>query len=62
MVVRLLIIRSVIKWSFVKYPSQAGAFFQWGLPDSTHLEPYFRQAYHPVNPVIASYWNKTLQF
>lgn len=47
---------------FVKYPSQAGAFFQWGLPDSTHLEPYFRQAYHPVNPVIASYWNKTLQF
>lgn len=45
---------------FVKYPTQAGAFFQWGLPKNTEQD-YFRLAYHPT-ALTMSYWNRDLQF
>lgn len=48
--------------AFVQYPTQAGAFFQWGLPRNED-ESYFRLAYHPTQPVgSVSYWNGSLQF
>lgn len=45
---------------FVKYPTQAGAFFQWALPKSED-QSYFRLAYHPTASTT-SYWNNQIQF
>lgn len=49
---------------FVKYPTQAGAFFQWGLPRDAESSN-FRLAYHPTmitsNNEISG-WNTDLQF
>ena len=50
----------VKKGKFVKYPSQAGAFFQWGLPKGSD-QNYFRLAYHPTAYII-SYWLKDIQY
>lgn len=38
---------------FVDYPTQAGAFFQWGTEDGN----YVRRAYRPVGTVQAANWN-----
>ncbi|WP_295940035.1 hypothetical protein [uncultured Alistipes sp.] len=44
------------KGVFVNYPSQGGAFFQWGLatgstyPNLGDISAYFRRAYHPTKP------------
>ena len=45
---------------FVKYPSQAGAFFQWGLPKKANQD-YFRLAYHPT-ALTVDHWIKDIQF
>ncbi|WP_291583142.1 hypothetical protein [Bacteroides sp.] len=45
---------------FVKYPSQAGAFFQWGLPKDED-EEYYRLAYHPTMSSVSN-WNNTIKF
>ena len=45
---------------FVKYPTQAGAFFQWGLPKKAD-QNYFRLAYHPTALAI-DHWIKDIQF
>ena len=43
--------------SLVKYPSQAGAHFQWGLPSAS--ASLARRAYHPTNANVGSKWNIT---
>lgn len=41
---------------FVDYPTQAGAFYQWGLPKTDNsLTGYFRRAYHPAQPAATGY-------
>lgn len=45
---------------FVKYPTQAGAFFQWGLPKDADQD-YFRLAYHPTAYTV-NHWIKDIQF
>ena len=41
---------------FVDYPTQAGAFYQWGLPKTNNsLTDYFRRAYHPTLPAATGY-------
>lgn len=48
--------------AFVEYPTQAGAFFQWGLPKNDD-EGYFRLAYHPTQPAGgSSYWSGRIQY
>ena len=37
--------------AFVRYPTQAGALYQWGLNKANNsLRSYFRRAYHPTKP------------
>lgn len=45
---------------FVKYPTQAGTFFQWGLPKDADQD-YFRLAYHPTAYTV-NHWIKDIQF
>ena len=45
---------------FVEYPTQGGAFFQWGLPKDED-EDYYRLAYHPTVSSV-SYWNNKIKF
>ena len=45
---------------FVKYPTQAGAFFQWGLPKKAD-QSYFRLAYHPT-ALTMDYWIRDILF
>ena len=45
---------------FVKYPTQAGAFFQWGLPKDS-VDTYFRLAYHPTK-FTENHWTNMIQF
>lgn len=56
---------NVKQGKFVKYPTQAGAFFQWGLPRNA-TSSNFRLAYHPTlmtssNNDVAG-WITNLQF
>ena len=44
----------------MKYPTQAGAFFQWGLPKDADQD-YFRLAYHPTAYTV-NHWIKDIQF
>ncbi len=41
---------------FVDFPTQAGAFWQWGtdISNTATYTPFVRRAYHPVNPTGAS--------
>ena len=45
---------------FVDYPTQAGAFYQWGQPLNNGYDAYYRRAYNPVLPSVYSspsgYW------
>lgn len=41
--------------NFVKYPTQAGAHFQWGLAVANAATG--RRAYHPTNANVGSVWN-----
>lgn len=46
---------------FVEYPTQAGAFFQWGLPLEGRAPVY--RAYHPTRPDgEPEYWENLLEF
>lgn len=51
------------KGEFVKYPSQVGAFFQWGLPKKDENTDYFRVAYHPTQPVGGpELWSRDIRY
>ena len=44
----------------MKYPTQAGGIFQWGLPKDADQD-YFRLAYHPTAYTV-NHWTKDIQF
>jgi len=51
--------------SFTRYPSQAGAYFQWSVEkDPVTMGNYAGRAYHPGNPATASIasWNYVSHF